>query len=86
MRKLVTIQEIKDVLPIEGADAIELVKILGWQCVVKKDEFKKGDKAVYFEVDAFLPVGDSRYEYLRKSSYRKNEIMGEGLKIRSQKF
>lgn len=32
MRKLVTIQEIKDVMPIEGADAIELVKILGWQC------------------------------------------------------
>lgn len=86
MRKLVTIQEIKDILPIEGADAIELVKILGWQCVAKKGEFKKGDKAVYFEVDAFLPADDERYSFLMKSSYKKNEIMGEGLKIRSQKF
>lgn len=86
MRKLVTIQEIKDIVPIEGADAIELVKILGWQCVAKKGEFNKGDKAVYFEVDAFLPVDDKRYEFLVKSSYKKNEIMGEGLRIRSQKF
>lgn len=86
MRKLVTIQEIKDVMPIEGADAIELVKILGWQCVAKKGEFKKGDKAVYFEVDAFLPMGDERWAFLEKSSYKKNEIMGEGLKIKSQRF
>lgn len=86
MRKLVTIQKIKDVMPIEGADAIELVKILGWQCVAKKGEFKKDDMAVYFEVDAFLPIGDERWAFLEKSSYRKNEIMGEGLRIKSQRF
>lgn len=85
MRKLVTIQQVKDIIPIEGADAIELVKVLGWQCVAKKNEFKVGDKGVYFEVDAFLPI-EPRYEFLMKSSYKKNEIMGEGLKIRSQKF
>ena len=86
MRKLVTIQTITDVLPIPDADRIEMVQVLGWQCVAKKGEFHKGDKCVYFEVDAFLPVDDERYEFLRNSSYRKNDIMGEGFRIKTQKF
>ena len=85
MRQLASIQEISNVIPIENADKIELVQILGWQCVAKKDEFKKGDKCVYFEVDAFLPV-DERFEFLRSSSYKNNEIMGEGFRIKTQKF
>ena len=86
MRKLVTIQNIAEVMPIPDADRIEMVQVLGWQCVAKKGEFKKGDKCVYFEVDAFLPVTDERYEFLRASSYRQNEIMGEGFRIKTQKF
>ena len=86
MRKLVTIQKISDIMPIPDADRIEMVKVLGWQCVAKKGEFKAGDLCVYFEVDAFLPVNDTRYEFLKSSSYRKNDIMGEGYKIRTQKF
>ena len=46
MRKLVTIQTIKNLVPIDGADRIELACILGWQCVVKKGEFKVGDDCV----------------------------------------
>ena len=42
-RKLASVQKIKSVEPIEGADKIELVHVLGWQCVAKKDEFKAGD-------------------------------------------
>lgn len=86
MRKLVTIQKISDIVPIPDADRIEMVKVLGWQCVAKKEEFKIGDLCVYFEVDSFLPVNDTRYEFLKSSSYRKNDIMGEGYKIRTQKF
>ena len=47
MRKLVTIQEIMGIKPIEGADAIKLVLIKGWQCVTKKGEFHPSDKCVY---------------------------------------
>jgi RNA ligase (TIGR02306 family) len=86
MRKLVSIQNIKKIVPIEDADRIEMVEVLGWQCVAKKGEFKEGDKCVYFEVDAFLPVEDERFEFLKGSSYRKNEIMGEGYRIKTQKF
>lgn len=83
MRHLVTIQKIDELLPIENADAIELAKILGWGLVVKKGEFKVGDPCVYFEVDSFLPANDPRYEFLRGSSYRNNEFMGEGMRIKT---
>lgn len=86
MRKLVSIQKIDKIIPIPDADAIELVKVLGWQCVAKKGEFKEGDLCVYFEVDAFLPVDDERYAFLKSSSYKKNEIIGEGYRIKTQKF
>jgi RNA ligase (TIGR02306 family) len=82
MRKLASIQEIKEIKPIKDADAIELIVIGGWQCVSKKGEFKQGDKCVYFEVDSFLPL-ETRYEFLRKSSYRNNEHMGEGLRVKT---
>ncbi len=53
MRKLVTIQKVRNILPIENSDFIELVEIMGWKCVVKKGEFKIGDFGIYFEVDSF---------------------------------
>jgi len=82
MRNLVSIQIISDIKPIADADAIELVIIKGWQCVAKKGEFKIGDTCVYFEVDCFLPI-DERYEFLRKTSYRENEHMGIGFRVKT---
>jgi RNA ligase (TIGR02306 family) len=58
---------------------------MGWQCVVKKGEFKAGDLGVYFEVDSFLPE-EGRYEFLRNSSYRDNVDNGKGLRIRTVKM
>jgi RNA ligase (TIGR02306 family) len=69
-RKLASIREIAEIKPIEDADDIELAIVDGWQCVVKKDEFKKGDLCIYFEIDSFLPIRQE-FEFLRKSSYRK---------------
>jgi len=43
MRKLASIQKIKALESIEGADAIEKATVLGWQLVVKKGEFNVGD-------------------------------------------
>lgn len=69
MRKLASVQRIKHIRPIEGADSIECVGVLGWECVAKKGEFQEGDTCVYFEIDSVLPEED-RYEFLRKSSYK----------------
>ena len=60
-RKLATLQCIKEILPIEGADRIEICVINGWQVVSQKGH-KVGDMVVYFEIDSFLPATDPRYE------------------------
>lgn len=84
-RKLVTIRRVSEVLPIEGADQIELAKIDGWQCVVKKSEFKVGDYGVYFEIDSFLPIRE-QYEFLRKSCYKRMADGREGFRIKTMKL
>jgi RNA ligase (TIGR02306 family) len=85
MRALVTIQRVKAISAIPNSDFLEAAHVMGWQCVVKKSEFKAGDLGVYFEVDSFLPV-DPRYEFLRSSSYRENEDNGRGFRIRTVKM
>ncbi|SFI27394.1 RNA ligase, DRB0094 family [Pseudobutyrivibrio sp. OR37] len=85
MRKLASIQRIWKIEPIEGADKIEVAFVLGWQCVVNKGQFKPMDLAVYFEIDSFLPIRDE-FEFLRISSYRKNDILGEGFRLKTMRF
>lgn len=62
-RKLASIQEITELEPIKNADLIEVAKVKSWKVVVKKGEFEVGDKAVYFEIDSFLPV-KPEFEFL----------------------
>lgn len=69
-RALAHIEKIVKVYPIEGADNIEMVQLLDFHVVVKKNEFKEGDLALYVEVDSILPntlPGDleSQYEALK---------------------
>ena len=85
MRKLASIQRIWKIEPIEGADRIELAYVLGWQCVVNKGQFKPMGLAVYFEIDSFLPICPE-FEFLRNSSYRKTDVMGEGFRLRTMTF
>ncbi len=54
-RKLASIQRVLKIEPIANADAIELARINGWQCVTKKGEFKEGDLGVFLEIDAVPP-------------------------------
>lgn len=84
MRKLASIQQIKEVRPIEGADAIEVARVNNWDVVVKKGEYSPGDLAVYCEIDSFLPIREE-FEFLRKSSFK---LMGEveGFRLRTVKL
>lgn len=85
-RKLATIRRIGEIKPIKNADNIELAVVDGWQCVVlKKDNFKKGDLAIYFEIDSFLPV-EPRYEFLRNSSFKHHGDGSEGFKLKTITF
>ncbi len=69
MRKLCSVQTVKSVTPIEGADFIVEIVVLGWHLVAKKDEFKVGDKCIFFEIDSKLKPIES-YEFLSKDKYR----------------
>ena len=77
MRTLVHIEKIHTIEPIEGADRIELVKLLDWQCVAKKGEFQVGDLAAYHEIDSLVPEKDE-YEFLRDRKFRVRTIKLKG--------
>ncbi len=86
MRKLVSVKTIRRISPIKDANAIELAFVDGWQCVVKKGEFLVGDKALYFEIDSYLPIRDE-FEFLRKCCYKKIESTDEeGFRLRTIKL
>lgn len=63
-RKLVTVRQVSDVRPIEGADAIVVATIEGWDVVTKKGDFMPGDQCLYFEIDSFLPDGNPAWQFL----------------------
>lgn len=67
-RKLASVQKIKAIKPIEGADKIEIVQVLNWDCVAKKGEYQVGDEVIYFEIDSLLP-DIPMLEWLRGSSW-----------------
>lgn len=69
-RALAHIEKIEWVKTIEGADNIELIGVLGWVCIAKKNEFKQGDLAVYIEIDSKCPAEDERFAFLEKKRYK----------------
>ena len=68
-RKLASIQIIDALNPIEGADRIEIAQISGWRVIVKKGDFKVGDKCIYVEVDSILPDIPA-FEFMRDKKFR----------------
>lgn len=54
-RKLASIQKVLAIEAIANADSIEVARINGWQCVVKKGEFVAGDLGLFLEIDAVPP-------------------------------
>jgi RNA ligase (TIGR02306 family) len=82
MRKLATIERVKNVRPIPNADSIEIVEIKGWTVVTKKGDFKKGDLCVYFEVDSVLPEREE-FEFLRSNSWNERY---KGFRLRTVKL
>lgn len=76
-RKLATIEVIKDIQPISGADSIEVVTVRNWKVVVKKGEFKVGDLCIYCEIDSVLPQRPE-FAFLEKVNYRIKTIKLRG--------
>lgn len=83
MRTLVSIQKIVSINSIENAENIEVATILGWQVVVKKNQFKVNDLVVYAEIDSVLPFAPWS-EFLRDKHRPERPIRIKTIKLRGQ--
>lgn len=91
-RSLAYTAEVAWVKPIEGADNIELIGVLGWTCIAKIGEFKKGDICVYIEIDSKVPEKEWS-EFLRKKHFKvktmklgKFNVISQGLALPIDSF
>lgn len=55
VRELAYIVAIDEIRPIPNYDRVEHARVGGWWVIVKKDQFKVGDLAIYIEVDSKVP-------------------------------
>jgi RNA ligase (TIGR02306 family) len=69
MNNLATIQRVKNVRHHPNADALDLVQVLGWQVVTKRDEYKENDLCIYIVIDTVLPE-KPEFEFLRNKHFR----------------
>lgn len=69
MSGLATIQRITNVRHHNNADALDIVKVLGWEVVTKRDEYKVGDLIIYVVIDTVLPE-KPEFEFLRNKNFR----------------
>jgi RNA ligase (TIGR02306 family) len=83
-RKLASIQQVLAIEPIANADAIELARINGWQCVVKKGEFTPGDLGLFLEIDA-VPPDIEVFQFLWQRKPKEGEAIAETV-ARPDKF
>lgn len=63
--KLASIETIAELRPHPNADTLDIARVLGWECVVKRGQFNHGDKVVFVPIDTILP--DAPWsEFLKK--------------------
>ena len=84
-RELAYIAQVTDIVPIEGADKVELAYVNGWTVMVRKGQFKVNDPCVYFEIDSKVPETE-QFEFLSKYKYKvktqrfiKGKVLSQGL-------
>lgn len=83
MRKLASVQVIRNLTPIENADRIELAHIEGFQCVVPKGHHV-GDKVIYIETDSICPKNET-FAFLKSKSHIKLQkirgVLSQGIAL-----
>ena len=75
VRELAYIVRIDEIEPITGSDNCEAAVVGGWKVMVRKNVFKAGDLAIYFEIDSQVPASDT-FAFLAAKHY----------KVKSQKY
>ena len=91
-RELAYVVKIDNIIPIDGADHVEQAVVGGWHIMVRKGQFKIGDKAVYFEIDSKVPerepymfLADKHFK-IKTQKYFKGTIISQGLLMAFEDF
>lgn len=77
-RVLVRVVKIDKIYTHPKADRLDLAMVGGWQIVVKRDEYKPGDLAIYAEIDSLLPISEPTFASLANI----NDIIREYDKVK----
>ena len=91
-RELAYVVKIDNIIPIDGADRVEQAVVGGWHIMVRKGQFKTGDKAVYFEIDSKVPerepymfLADKHFK-IKTQKYFKGTVISQGLLMAFEDF
>ena len=89
-RELAYVVTIDEIRPIPNYDRVEHARVGGWWIIVKKDEFKVGDLAVYIEVDSKVPEKEP-FMFLEKKHFKVKtikmcKVLSQGLLIHPKEF
>lgn len=91
-RELAYVVKIDEIIPIEGADRVETALVGGWRVMVRKDQFKKGDLAIYLEIDSKVPETEpflflaSKNFKVKTQKYFKGKVISQGLLMSPEDF
>ena len=66
VRELAYVVKIDKIEPIVGSDNCEAAYVGGWHIMVRKETFKVGDLAIYFEIDSRLDTKKPEFAFLEK--------------------
>lgn len=73
---------IDEIIPHPNADRLEIARISGWECVVTKGRFHKGQMCVYVPVDSILPWELEQKIFPPGSKIKLNKSRIKSIKIR----
>lgn len=91
-RELAYVVKVDEIRPIEGADKVEVAIVNGWHIMVRKDQFKPGDLAVYFEIDSKVPAEEPfmflepKHFKIKTQKYFKGTVISQGLLMGFEDF
>lgn len=86
-KKLVSLEKIWKIDPIEGVDDAELAYVLGWHCVIIKGQFNVGDSCVLFRDGTFIPEKSCDFNFCGKQrSATHHYEMGNGYRIKTREY
>ena len=89
-RELAYVVAIDEIRPIPNYDRVEHARVGGWWVIVKKDQFKVGDPAIYIEVDSRVPEKEP-FMFLEKRNFKVKtlkmcKVISQGLLMAFEDF